>query len=78
MELCEGGTLREKVRMGPLSEKTVLSFIKKILKGYLSLMKEKIIHRDLKPENILLDKDDNIKIADFGFAIFEEEIDKEK
>ena len=27
-----------------------------------------IIHRDIKPENILLDKNDNIKIVDFGLA----------
>jgi serine/threonine protein kinase len=30
-----------------------------------------ISHRDLKPENILLDKNMNIKIADFGMAALE-------
>ena len=27
-----------------------------------------VANRDLKPENILLDKDFNLKIADFGLA----------
>jgi eukaryotic-like serine/threonine-protein kinase len=27
-----------------------------------------VVHRDLKPENILVDKDDNIKLIDFGIA----------
>jgi len=29
---------------------------------------EGFCHRDIKPENILIDKDNNIKICDLGYA----------
>ena len=41
---------------------------KQILNGLNGCHQNGIAHRDLKMENIMLDKDFNIKLADFGFA----------
>jgi len=42
--------------------------MKGILKGIQAMHSKMIIHRDLKPENILLNKNFDIKIADFGMS----------
>lgn len=52
------------------SEQLVMYIMKQLFDaiGYMHSMG--IAHRDLKPENLLLDKDFNLKVADFGFATY--------
>jgi serine/threonine protein kinase len=42
--------------------------MKQIVEACLFMKQKDMFHRDLKPGNILVDKQDNIKIADFGLA----------
>lgn len=51
-----------------LTVEDAMKFFRQIIYGLDYLHSNNICHRDLKPENILLDENDNIKIADFGFA----------
>ncbi|KAI8802294.1 kinase-like domain-containing protein [Cladochytrium replicatum] len=69
LEHIEGGELFDHlVKKGRLSEPEALQFFQQIIFGMEFVHRHMIIHRDLKPENLLLDKNMNIKIADFGMA----------
>lgn len=46
----------------------IKSFMYQILDGLAYCHSKRIIHRDLKPQNLLLNKDLQIKLADFGLA----------
>ena len=52
-----------------MSEPVIAYVCKEILLGLEFIHKNNQIHRDLKSDNILLNKNGDVKIADFGFAI---------
>ena len=54
------------VKHWPLPHEQVRRFFQQIVCAVEMLHYFRVVHRDLKPENVLLDKDLNIKIADFG------------
>lgn len=51
--------------MGP---DIVKKFTYQLIKGVYYLHAHRILHRDLKPQNLLINKDGNLKLADFGLA----------
>lgn len=53
---------------GGLEEDVVKSFMRQLLAGISHCHERGIIHRDLKPQNLLINKENQLKIADFGLA----------
>lgn len=68
MELVEGGELFDYVSLGNFLPEICRFYFKQTLNALHYCHTSGVAHRDLKPDNLLLDKDYNIKIADFGYA----------
>ncbi|VEU20923.1 DEKNAAC101853 [Brettanomyces naardenensis] len=72
LEYVEGGELFDYlINHGRLTEPEAARYFRQIIDAVAYCHKFQICHRDLKPENILLDRNKNIKIADFGMAALE-------
>ncbi len=70
MEFCESLDLKKFISESKslIDENIVYQIVNEICLGIRELHKRNIIHRDLKPENIFIDKNNNIKIGDFGIS----------
>ena len=53
---------------GRFPEKLARTYFWQIIKALDHMHTKNIIHRDIKPDNLLIDREFNIKIADFGAA----------
>ncbi|XVF84640.1 hypothetical protein PTKIN_Ptkin17bG0053500 [Pterospermum kingtungense] len=69
MEYMDAGTLDTLLRNhGTFSEPELAHITRQIVKGLSYLHAHKIIRRDLKPSNLLVNKNMEVKIADFGVS----------
>ncbi|KAI9892423.1 MAG: hypothetical protein M1814_001380 [Vezdaea aestivalis] len=69
LEYVDGGELWQHLYdRGRFGERQAVGLFRQILSAISHCHQFNICHRDMKPENILLDKDGNIKLADFGMA----------
>jgi len=69
LELAGHGDLLEYIKLrGALDERRSRRMLSQITSAIEYLHARNIVHRDLKCENILLDRNNNIKVSDFGFS----------
>ena len=69
MEFIDGITLKDYIdRIGTLSWKEAVYYIKQVLRALSHAHEKQVIHRDIKPQNIMLLSDGTVKVTDFGIA----------
>ncbi|MEZ6062637.1 MAG: serine/threonine-protein kinase [Planctomycetaceae bacterium] len=68
MEFCDGGSLAERLRNGPLPVSDAVALMKQVALAVQFAHSRGTIHRDLKPGNVLLDRHGQPQVSDFGLA----------
>ncbi len=69
MEYVRGLTLKDLIRQqGTIRIQRAVQITIRILGALDHAHRNGIVHRDIKPQNILIDREGNVKVADFGIA----------
>ncbi len=68
MQYLSGGTLAQKLQVGPLPETEIVPIFNRIAAALDAAHKKEIVHRDLKPGNILFNEYGEAYLTDFGIV----------
>jgi tetratricopeptide (TPR) repeat protein len=68
MQLVPGGSVRDRIRAGPLPVADALAIARDVAGALALAHRRGIVHRDVKPENLMFDEDRVVKLTDFGLA----------
>ena len=68
MEYLRGRSLRDMLSERPFTVDESVEYAKQVLAGLAHAHAAGLLHRDLKPENVLVDRDNRVRLVDFGLA----------
>ncbi|WAS90654.1 serine/threonine-protein kinase [Nannocystis punicea] len=68
MEFVPGQTLGEWARKRPRRWPELLRVLTDVARGVAAAHAVGLVHRDLKPENVMIDRDERVRVMDFGLA----------
>lgn len=69
MELVHGGTLKDRLKQGPLAITAAAEAALQIIDGLEAAHAAGVLHRDIKPANCFVASDGIVKVGDFGLSV---------